>query len=152
MKTLRLLAFALLVLCLALLFASCGCSRSPSASADATTTTRPAVTDASTTASATEPPATTVPETTLSTEAEIISCGDFALDVKTLTLTVSNATASYSLADVIVVSDRATWVVRTTTQDHTVLKTRSFRWSPATTPSRFSSPRKAERTARLIPS
>ncbi|MBR4335295.1 MAG: InlB B-repeat-containing protein, partial [Clostridia bacterium] len=121
MKTLRLLAFALIVLCLALLFASCGCSRSPSASADATTTTRPAVTDASTTASATEPPATTVPETTLSTEAEIVSCGDFVFgDATTLYLEVPNATASYALADAITISENAYMKIKATVQGSVV--------------------------------
>ena len=120
MKTVRHFALALLVLCLALLIASCGCSRVSEPAADSTTASRPAATD---------PSATTAPEAKLSSEAAVVSCGDFALDVKTLSLTVPNATESYSLADEIAVSDKATWTV-SDAQGQTVYENKTVPLNP----------------------
>ena len=120
MKTVRHFALALLVLCLALLIASCGCSRVSEPAADSTTASRPAATD---------PSATTAPEANLSSEAAVVSCGDFALDVKALSLTVPNATESYSLSEEIAVSDKATWTV-SDAQGQTVYENKTVPLNP----------------------
>ena len=91
MKLIRLAMAATLFLCL-LLLASCG--------GDAGGTTGSQTTDA------------TTAQTTAAASPALLSATGFTFDGATLTLTVPNATATFSFADRFTVSEGANWSVK----------------------------------------
>ncbi len=112
MKKIRIFALALLLLLLALAFASCEfetASPTPGNDAAATTNTTTATTATTTTTATTDTEESDpIPK---NQEAKLVSAEGFTVNENTLSLSVPNATASYSFLNKITVSEGATWSV-----------------------------------------
>ena len=106
MKKIRIFALALLLLLLALAFASCEFeTASPTPGNDAASTTN---TTTATTATTDTEESDPIPK---NQEAKLVSAEGFTVNENTLSLSVPNATASYSFLNKITVSEGATWSV-----------------------------------------